>query len=490
MFASCSMADRTAVAERGKAMFKAPRVVLGSMTLLLAVTACGGGDDDSSSGTTPTPATSGATQAPAATQPPATQPPATGAPAASAAPVATAAPTQTAAPASEEESAVQQTLAWSPGTAPASGDPIKVGFINLEGGAVSLPELRIGAETAAAYITAHGGINGRPLAIVPCNVDGTPEKSIDCANRLVSDGVSVIMEGYDPSSDAILPVLDSAGLPLTGHAAFGPQQQVDDNAFFFGTANPTFTAGFLDHYAKAGTDSMMLFLPDNAAFRASVDNEVDPIADELGLDVNTTFYNPAAPDWAALATSALAENPDVVATVAPDGDCLGLLSALRSVNFPNEIFLGACSLFMIADPAGAVGVSTTSDLWKPTDLDTPPQNKRDELQLYIDVMTEAGHADVINGFAWNYFSDTWNLAAVLAGIQGDVTPESISASFRSTKDLDSFMGPSITCDHTAWPGESACGNQVLLYKVEEGGTQKAITPDFIDTSPYISVLGG
>jgi len=97
---------------------------------------------------------------------------------------------------------------------------------------------------------------------------------------------------------------------------------------------------------------------------------------------------------------------------------------------------------------------------------------------------------VINGFAWNYFSDTWNLAAVLASIQGDVTPESITDAFRATKDLDSFMGPSITCDHTAWPGESACGNRVLLYKVEEGGSQKAITPDFIDTSPYIAVLGG
>src|SRR4029079_4364552 len=104
-------------------------------------------------------------------------------------------------------------------------------------------------------------------------------------------------------------------------------------------------------------------------------------------------------------------------------------------------------------------------------------------------MTAAGHADVINGFAWNYFSDTWNLAAVLASIQGDVTPESITDAFRATKDLDSFMGPSITCDHTAWPGESACGNRVLLYKVEEGGSQKAITPHFIDTSPYIAVLG-
>ena len=135
---------------------------------------------------------------------------------------------------------------------PATGDPIKIGFVNLEGGAVSLPELRIGVQTAADYVNEHGGANGRPLEIIPCNVDGTPEKSIDCANQLVEQGVVLMFEGYDPSSDAMLPVLDSAGIALTGHAAFGPQQQVSDNAFFFGTANPSFTAGFLDYYAKSG----------------------------------------------------------------------------------------------------------------------------------------------------------------------------------------------------------------------------------------------
>ena len=96
---------------------------------------------------------------------------------------------------------------------------------------MSLPELRIGAETAAAYLNEHGGANGRPLEIVPCNVDGTPEKSIDCANQLVGDGVSVIMEGYDPSSDAMLPVLESAGIAAhrarrVRSAAAGRRQRV------------------------------------------------------------------------------------------------------------------------------------------------------------------------------------------------------------------------------------------------------------------------
>src|SRR6188472_2077193 len=35
--------------------------------------------------------------------------------------------------------------------APATGDPIILGFTNLEGGAISLPEVRIGAEQGIAY---------------------------------------------------------------------------------------------------------------------------------------------------------------------------------------------------------------------------------------------------------------------------------------------------------------------------------------------------
>ena len=61
---------------------------------------------------------------------------------------------------------------------PATGEPIKIGFVNLEGGAISLPELRIGVETAAEYINQHGGAGGRPLEIISCNVDGTP-RTID-----------------------------------------------------------------------------------------------------------------------------------------------------------------------------------------------------------------------------------------------------------------------------------------------------------------------
>ena len=469
------------------------RFVAAACALALITAASCGSDDKAATTTSPSTAVAAPTTAAATTVAPAS-PETTGATDASTE------TTESTGSATDETDAPDTTEATEPTTAateapettaagPADGTPIKIGFVNLEGGAVSLPELRIGVETAAEYINAHGGAGNHPLEIMPCNVDGTPEKSIDCANQLVGDGVSIVMEGYDPSSDAMLPVLDSAGIPLTGHAAFGPQQQVADNAFFFGTANPSFTAGFLDYYAKNGATSIMLFLPDNAAFRDTAETIAKPIAASLDIDATVTFYDPASPNWDALATTALADNPDVVGTVAPDGDCVGLLGALRTVNYGGSVFLGACTLFLIANPTAAIGVATTSDLWKPSDIEAAPPAKQEQLNLYVDTMTAAGHADLINGFAWDYFSDTVNLAAVLSTIEGEPTPEAIIAAFKATKDLDSFMGPTITCDHSAWPGESACGNKVLLYQVQDDGTQKAITPDFIDTSSFISVLG-
>jgi len=82
-----------------------------------------------------------------------------------------------------------------------------------------------------------------------------------------------------------------------------------------------------------------------------------------------------------------------------------------------------------------------------------------------------------------------NLASILSTIDGEATAQSVKEAFKNTVDLDSFMGPKISCDHTAWPSQSACGNHVLLYQVQPDGSQKAITPDFIDTSSFIGQLG-
>jgi Periplasmic binding protein len=134
----------------------------------------------------------------------------------------------------ESSGEIDDTTATSAGTK-ATGEPIKVGFVNSEGGAFSVPELRVGNEVAEDYINDHlGGVNGRPLHVTRCVTDGSPESSIDCANQFVEAGVVAAVEGTDLGGDAMLPILADAQIPLVGHVQFGPGRMFDGNAYYFG----------------------------------------------------------------------------------------------------------------------------------------------------------------------------------------------------------------------------------------------------------------
>src|SRR5215212_9927257 len=91
--------------------------------------------------------------------------------------------------------------------------PVVFGFHNLEGGALSLPEVRVGFEEGIKYVNEElGGINGHPVRIESCNLDITPESSVNCANQFVEKNVAVAVQGVDPSADAALPVLKQANI--------------------------------------------------------------------------------------------------------------------------------------------------------------------------------------------------------------------------------------------------------------------------------------
>ena len=100
-------------------------------------------------------------------------------------------------------------------------EPVTFGFHNLEGGAVSLPEIRHGFEEGIRYVNEElGGINGHPIEIESCNLDLTPESSVNCANQFVEAGVDVAVQGVDVAADAALPVLKQAGIAEIALAAF------------------------------------------------------------------------------------------------------------------------------------------------------------------------------------------------------------------------------------------------------------------------------
>lgn len=362
----------------------------------------------------------------------------------------------------------------------ATGAPIKVGFLNQEKGAVAFPDFGSGARVARDYLDNQlGGIGGRPLRFVECQTDGSPETTIDCANRFVEAHVVAVLEGIDFGSDAALPILKAAKIPLVGHTAFGAGQSVSNQAFFFGAALPAYGIAPLQVMKNQLHAKSAVYLgSDTKLIHGFVDGAIAPAAKSAGISLTSIYYQATNPDFSSTLTGALAKKPDVIFTTAPDPDCIGIVKSAATLAFGGKLFAGSCSAFIQADGSAANGVYSSSDLWVPEAADKAPADKKAQIATYVAQM-KAHAPKYVNGFAQDTFSSTMDLASVLKMVKGAVTPGSVTAALRATKGVDSFMGQPFTCDGKQWPGlPSACANGLIVYRVQ-GGKRVPATDGFL-----------
>jgi branched-chain amino acid transport system substrate-binding protein len=366
---------------------------------------------------------------------------------------------------------------------PARGEPLQVGFVNMEVGAQSLPELRIGAEVGATYVNEQlGGIAGRPVTYLRCDVEASPAAAIDCANKMVEAKVAFVREGVDVAGDAMLPILSSAGIPLVGHVAFGPKQLTDPDAFFLGVPTPAGALAPLQYFAGTGRHSVAFVVADLPGARA-LPLFIAPVAAKLGLAVTSAFYPPDSPDWNVLVAAAMAHRPDVIAVpLATENDCTGFVRAARGAGYAGGLFAGSCSTFVTSVGHDAAGVVTYSDRWRPEASADAPEPTRSELQTFVDAMKSAGQSRSAVGLAPLAFGDTIDLARILSAVEGPLDGRSVAAALHATRDFDTFAGPAITCDGSAWKGENGCSRSVLFFEAQADGTMRALSKDFVDVS--------
>ncbi|HVM55349.1 MAG TPA: ABC transporter substrate-binding protein [Acidimicrobiales bacterium] len=385
-----------------------------------------------------------------------------------------------AATAAEDEETTETTETTAAGIT-ATGEPIVIGFMNNEGGAFSVPELRVGNEVATDYVNERlGGVNGRPFKVERCATDGTPESAIDCVNQFIERGVVAVLEGTDLGADAGLPLLKDAGIPMLGHVQFGAGRMFDANAFYFGAAAIAYGVAALRYYADEGVDTIAWFLPDEATSHAFTDGFLLPAAEAIGVKYKTVYYDAANPNWAVLAATAVSEGVDASGSVAAtDAQCAEMVSALRDAGYQGRVFAASC--FNLVRDIGdkAIGVDTDADHWITSDIESAPAAKQDQLREYVRVMEDAGHRDLVHGNALITFADMLTLRDVLSTIEGDIDGAAVTSALMATKDLDSFVGPSITCDHSVMAGNSACHAGLLFFQVQDDLTIKTMTPDFV-----------
>jgi branched-chain amino acid transport system substrate-binding protein len=367
--------------------------------------------------------------------------------------------------------------------APQKADPSKpevlVGFHNLEGGGViSLPEIREAFLSGVNYVNEElGGINGRPMKAVTCNLDVTPESSVNCANQFVEKNVVVAIQGVDVAADAALPIWKQAGLVDIAFAAFTPGLNASrGDAFVTLFDSRDILAQNLIMQQKLGAKSVAILQQNVASAKAYFDTVEKPTADKLGLKL-TPFYYDDTTDWTTFAATVLSTNPDGVDfPAAQDSHCLAAIPAFRNAGFEGTIHASSCSEYVDKLPIDqAEGIVNHNEFYYPT-MDKIPAKPKSDLAIFDRYMKK----DVPNLKSIVYgqlgFHIAVQAADMLRQVKGDITPQTVRATMPTTKGPMFFRESGYDCSKNYWPPDSAACSSEVIYTQLNKDKVKVILP--------------
>ncbi|MDH6522838.1 branched-chain amino acid transport system substrate-binding protein [Streptomyces sp. SAI-090] len=341
-----------------------------------------------------------------------------------------------------------------------SKTPVTIGFHNLEGGAISLADVRLGFEAGVKYINEQlGGIDGHPLKTINCKTDGTPEASVNCANQFVEQKAVLAVQGADFGADAMIPVLKSAGVAELGNFPLTPgmNSAVGDAYFMQGSAQEGYAANLVQ-LQRLGASKVAVVLVDNPASHDTYRSVIEPAATKLKLTTKV-FYVPAQSDWTVQSATVLAWGPDAISTyVAAEG--LAAVPAFRSAGFSGYITAGAnTEIIPQLDPGVLQKVLFSAPYYLPEFADPPAKVKKDLdiFEAYTSNLPKKGSVTQ---------RQTGFYTALMAGqLLRDVgaktsplTAQAVHSGLRTWKgEREPFRLNGWDCSAATWPGTTACG---------------------------------
>nr|BFE55588.1 hypothetical protein GCM10020063_001140 [Dactylosporangium thailandense] len=370
-----------------------------------------------------------------------------------------------------------------------SKSPVTVGFHNLEGGSISLPDVRIGFEAGVKYVNERlGGINGHPLEAIDCKTDGSPEASVNCANRFVEKKAVLAVQGADFGADAMLPVLKSAGLAELGSFPLTPgMNSAVGDAFFFEYSAQEGYAGNLVQLQKLHAEKIAVLMVDNPASHETYDKVIEPAGKKLGLQAKV-FYVPAQSDWTVQAATVLAWKPDAIAGYIA-ADALAALPAFRTAGF-RGYFTAGSNVEIIPQLDASVLKKTIFN--SPYYLPEFPEIPKD-VQPDIDAFNTYAKSGIGKTSSISQRQNGFYVALVAARALTDLaekadplTAEAVHRGLATSKgDRQPFRTNGWDCSKPSWPGTTACGTGGINAEPNDGGLLVPLSGQPVDISAVL-----
>ncbi|WP_433610208.1 ABC transporter substrate-binding protein [Prescottella agglutinans] len=373
-----------------------------------------------------------------------------------------------------------------PAQNPATGEPIKVGqILSIQAGGLSVANMGAGMTASIDAFNNRGGVNGRPLELIQCDTMGDPNKEVDCANKMVSEGVAATLADFTVASpESVSQILATAGIPRVGMNPMNMADFTSPNVFtpFAGSLLTLFAN--VDALVAEGKTKLSVMRPD-VPVTAMLTQMLTPAVQAKGAEiVNEVAVGPGATDYTQFVAAAERNGAQGVLMALTATESNQIADAFEQLGSKLSFAMPATN-FTQADLQNLGTFATSSIYTSPVPAPSSSTDQFPGLAPFLDDMSASGQEDLerqnLNGtelFSWLSVRAFGEVAETLSGT---IDAPAVMQGFQNAKDIDmAGLVPAWTPNAVQPMGMFQRVSNSMMYKMTFDGDVVVTDPNMFD----------
>ena len=227
--------------------------------------------------------------------------------------------------------------------APATGEPVKIGFITdgEANGSAAQNEEPV-AKATVQWLNEHmNGLAGHPISLDICVDQLDPGRAMDCANQMVRDNVAAVVIGSSGVIESSWNLLHDAHIPVINNAVT-ISTLLEDPASTFIVNDPLAQVVNVPIAVAQdeGVSKVSIVVVDLPIATDIYGGSTPDLFEHNGLELEVVPVPLGTPDITPQAQHIAQDNPDgLVSIVGPDAFCIAALQGLQAVDFQGSKFM-------------------------------------------------------------------------------------------------------------------------------------------------------
>jgi branched-chain amino acid transport system substrate-binding protein len=353
--------------------------------------------------------------------------------------------------------------------------PVKLGFINGQGGPVqfNFPQATSVIEAGVKMVNAElGGIHGHPVKLSKCFWAQAEEEGLRCGQQMVNDKVKTIIFGFVTIGNQSIYATVKGTIPITGVITANAADPTAKNAYFLNGSQTTGIGAFGTYTKKTYPQvktAAVVYPTDPGAITAAA--AVKTGLQQAGVRTTLIGVPPLATDLIGPATQASSADMIVAALGFPT--CTPFARAIDQIHYTKPILSTPICTFIPRAAYASGDIPPWTYGLVQTLVNLPgPQSK-----LYLRKGLQYG--TTVPNMLWVFSEGAWETLLATVKIMNQIpyaklNSATISAGFKAFRGPTVLGPPNIACGKISKAEPAACGNQTNFYKYTGKGKWKLV----------------